>query len=45
VSERLGTRRWIIGPARRGQRALADRVITPAWAAALRDAYARAHRA
>lgn len=42
VSERLGTRRWIIGPARRGERQLHERVIAPHWHAALRDAYARA---
>lgn len=46
VSERLGTRRWIIGPARRGERHLADRVIHPAWHAELRRAwrYATGHQ-
>ncbi len=39
VSDRLGTRRWIIGPARRGERALADRVIDPAWHGELRRAW------
>ncbi len=39
VSDRLGTRRWIIGPARRGERALADRVIDPVWHGELRRAW------
>lgn len=43
VSARIGTRRWIVGPAKPAERQLVDRIVTPAWHAALREAYTRAH--
>lgn len=47
VSDRIGTRRWIVGPVETRDRdrvaKLADKIVTPAWYEALRAAYLAAH--
>ncbi|MGI4876634.1 MAG: hypothetical protein ACRYG4_04040 [Janthinobacterium lividum] len=47
VSDRIGTRRWIVGPVKPRDRErvakLADKIVTPTWYDALRAAYLAAH--